>query len=101
MPFLVTCRDVADSAGLRAEHLPAHRRYVDERAEQILLSGPLTDDDGVRRVGQLFVLDVPDPPAASAFIRQDPFTRAGVFSDITIDRLELRFDGGRRLPRTD
>ena len=102
MPFLITCRDAPDSSELRAQHLPEHRRYVDERADRILLSGPLTDDAGERRVGQVFVLDAPDHPTAAGFIQDDPFTVAGVFAYIRIDRLEMRFEGGRRLtPLTD
>lgn len=97
MPFLITCRDALDSALLRTRHLADHRRYVDEHARQIVLSGPLTDDDGARRIGQVFVLDVPDHAAASDFVNEDPFTLAGIFAHIRIDRLELRFEQGRRL----
>lgn len=101
MPFLITCRDVPNSAPLRASWLPAHRLHVNEHAEQLLLSGPLTEDDGQRRIGQVFVLDVVDRTAAQQFIDGDPFTRAGMFADIHVDRIELRFEQGRRLGTTE
>jgi hypothetical protein len=95
--FLITCRDAPGSGELRRRHLPAHRCYVDERARQLVLSGPLTDDAAQCRTGQVFVVDVEDRMAATAFIDDDPFTIGRVFEDIRIERLELRFEHGRRL----
>ncbi|MFI0409388.1 YciI family protein [Actinomadura sp. 3N508] len=94
--YVVLCRDVPDSASLRRAVLAEHRRYVDERADLIKLSGPLLDEDRVTRRGQLFVLEVPDREAAEAFIAADPFTRAGVFATVEIDPLLPIFGDGRR-----
>ncbi|MEU9845395.1 YciI family protein [Actinomadura sp. NPDC048032] len=93
---MVLCRDVTGSGELRRSVLAEHRRYVDERAELITLSGPLLAADGTTRRGQLFVLDVPDERAARAFVAADPFTRAGVFATVEIDRMLPIFGGGRR-----
>ncbi|TDD20887.1 YciI family protein [Actinomadura sp. KC06] len=94
--YVVLCRDVPDSAVLRRSVLDEHRRYVDERADLIKLSGPLLGPDGTTRRGQLFVLDVPDRQSAEAFISADPFTRAGVFATVDIDPLLPIFGNGRR-----
>lgn len=95
MHFAVYCRDVAGSGQARSRSIAEHRRYVDDRADMIVLSGPLVSGDGVRR-GQLFVLDAPDRAAAEEFVAGDPFTRAGVFASVEIERLLLRFSGGER-----
>lgn len=100
MHYLVICRDGTDSADRRRAHLRAHRGYVDDNADLIVLSGPLTDEDGHVRVGQLFVLDVASAAEAKAFVAADPFTRAGVFSSIDIDRLLLRIEHGSRVSGT-
>lgn len=100
MHYLVICRDITDSTERRQAHLPAHQRYVDDNADLIVLSGPLTDEDGRVRLGQLFVLEAPSAAEAKAFIAADPFTRAGVFSAIDIDRLLVRIERGSRVPAT-
>lgn len=100
MAYLVHCRDVSGSAALRAAALPEHRTYVDAHAERILMSGPLIDEPSGERRGQLFVLDVPDRAAAERFIAADPFARSGVFAEIAIERLEVRFSAGARIQRT-
>lgn len=97
MPYLIVCRDGEDTNLLRSEHLPAHRDYVDQHAEQLLLSGPLIEDEGETRTGQLFVLDVPNKRAAEKFVQQDPFTTAGIFAQISIERIATRFQQGSRV----
>lgn len=98
--YLIICRDITDSAERRQAHLPAHQRYVDDNADLIVLSGPLTDEHGQVRLGQLFVLDVPSAAEANAFVAADPFTRAGVFSAVDIDRLLVRIEHGSRSSAT-
>lgn len=93
--YVVYCRDVAGSGPLRDASIDDHRRYVDQRAAMIVMSGPLVADDGARR-GQLFVLDVPDRAAAEEFATRDPFTLAGVFASVEIDAVLPKFAGGRR-----
>jgi uncharacterized protein len=96
MLFAVVCLDRPDSASIRSRSLDEHRRYVDAHASSIVNSGPLLDDDGTTRSGQLFILDVPDRPSAAAFIHADPFTAAGVFETVLIRQFVPVFSDGSR-----
>lgn len=95
---VVTCRDADDSGRTRSSALAAHREYVDRHAPSLVLSGPLLGADGSTRIGQLFVLDVPDIAAAERFIAEDPFTVAGVFTDARVDGFLPVFRDGSRVP---
>ena len=97
MRFVVICRDVADSAPRRDSSLDDHRRYVDQRSQSLVASGPLVADDSDRRIGQFFLLDVEDRAAAESFVAEDPFTLAGVFERVEVSRLLPKFDSGRRV----
>lgn len=77
--------------------LAAHREYVDQHAAVLLLSGPLLDDDGRTRIGQLFVINVRDRDAALRFVADDPFTQAGIFADIDVWEFKPVFQDGRRV----
>ncbi|MHB1771712.1 MAG: YciI family protein [Acidimicrobiales bacterium] len=96
MHFAVVCRDVEDSTERRRTALADHRRYVDARSASILASGPLLADGSEERVGQLFLLDVADRAAVEAFVADDPLTHAGVFAEVSITRIELKFQSGAR-----
>lgn len=94
---VVTCRDAGDATQARASALPAHREYVDRHASSLMISGPLLGADGSTRVGQLFILDVADVAEAERFIAEDPFTKAGVFTDVQVDGFLPVFRDGARV----
>lgn len=90
------CFDRADSAKIRSEWLKEHRRYVNEYASIITSSGPLLEEDGTTRCGQLFILEVSDRQHADAFINADPFTTAGLFEKVIVRQFEPIFNDGAR-----
>ena len=95
--FVVIATDRAESTPLREASLAEHRRYVDDRAASIVVSGPLVADDADTRTGQFYVLEVASRNVAEAFVNGDPFARAGVFAHVEITRLLPKFEAGRRL----
>jgi uncharacterized protein YciI len=99
MHAVIVCRDGGGGHAARASALSAHRDYVDKHADAIVLSGPLVGSDGVTRIGQLFVLDVPDLAEARRLVEEDPFTVAGAWGSIAIDGLIVVFRDGRRCDR--
>lgn len=94
--FAVMCFDRVNSAKIRRESLEEHRKYVNEHASIILSSGPLLDDDGKTRCGQLFILDVPELKDAAAFINADPFTTSGLFDKVIVRQFAPIFSDGAR-----
>ena len=84
--FIVHCTDVADSEALRESLRQAHRDYLDERADQVVTRGPLKTDDGGTIIGSACLLDVADRAAAEALWADEPFNKAGVYGQVSIER---------------
>lgn len=97
MNFAVVCWDAEGTAELRRTSLAAHRDYVDVHAATLVLSGALLADEGDVRIGQLFVLDVADRHEAEAWVASDPLTAAGVFRDVVITPIAVKFSAGERI----
>jgi len=85
MPFTIIGRDAPGSEGPRREFLAAHLAHVERVIDRILVAGPLREPASGATTGSLLVVDVPDAAAARAFIEQDPYFAAGVWSEITIE----------------
>lgn len=86
MLFLIHCTQVPDGQAIRDAHYEAHRAYLQNSAVDIKLAGPMVEDDGEKRIGSVFIVDVPDRAAAEAFSAADPFTRHGLFERVIITR---------------
>lgn len=83
--FIVVCTDVAESETLRAPLRQAHRSFLDESGT-VIARGPLKSDDGETITGSAFLLNVADRAAVEILLAKDPFTRAGIYDHISIDR---------------
>jgi uncharacterized protein YciI len=86
MLFLIHCTQVPDGQAIRDAHYDAHRAYLQASPVDIKLAGPMVEDDGGKRIGSVFVVDVPDRAAAEAFSAGDPFSRNGLFERVIITR---------------
>ena len=76
--------DRAGAAALRAQIRPEHKAYLAQVADRIAFAGPLVDDDGETMTGSLLVIDFADRAAAEAWLRDEPFTRAGVYASSSV-----------------
>jgi uncharacterized protein YciI len=84
--FIVHCTDVADGAARREPLRQAHRDYLEQYADQVVARGPLKTDDGETVIGSALLLDVADRAAAEALLADEPFNKAGVYEQVTIER---------------
>lgn len=75
-----------DHAGtdIRVTHRSAHRAYLAKFADRFAFAGPLLGDDGVTPVGSLLVLDFESAEDAAAFIREEPYTIAGLYTSVNV-----------------
>ena len=81
MLFAFYLVDRPDAAALRQSVLAEHRAYLARHGDQIAFAGPLLDDAHAAMLGSLLVMDFEDRAAAEAFLRDEPFTRAGVYAE--------------------
>ena len=86
MHWLIKCRSKPGTDALRTATLDAHRNFLDGYPEVTWYSGPLFTDDNKNAIGSLRLIEFPDRDAAQAYINADPYTKAGIFEAITIER---------------
>jgi uncharacterized protein YciI len=87
MLWAISCVDKPNTAAIREEHLVPHRNYLQSQKRILVLAGATQTDDGKEAIGSLFVVNVNSRAEAKAFSDGDPFTKAGVFSTVTITRM--------------
>jgi uncharacterized protein YciI len=96
MHWLIKCRSKPATDALRESTLPAHRNFLDGYPEVTWYSGPLFTDDNKNARGSLRLIEFPDRAAALAYINADPYTKAGIFESINIERWKPGLDERQR-----
>jgi uncharacterized protein YciI len=83
MLFVITAFDRPGALDLRMKVRPAHLEYLESRATQIRVGGPLLDRDD-QPMGSLLIIEAADRAAAEAFAAGDPHGKQGVFEKVEI-----------------
>ena len=84
MLFVYSAIDCHDKSAIRTKNNPSHLKYVYEHGMKIVHAGPLVCDDGVSPIGTLIIVDASDREAVQNFIDNDPYVKAGLFSQISL-----------------
>lgn len=74
-------------AAMREKGLQAHLDYLRSQKNILVLSGATLSDDGKEFVGALLIVNVGSRAEAQGFVDGDPFTKAGMFTKVTITRM--------------
>ncbi|WP_424992935.1 YciI family protein [Oceaniradius stylonematis] len=86
MPFVVHCIDRPDAGDLRRRTRAEHLEYMIAHNERVAFGGPLQNEDGSKVIGSLMVLSYDTREAVEAFLDAEPYSRAGLFSELRISR---------------
>jgi uncharacterized protein YciI len=78
--------DRPGSMATRNELRDAHKAYLKDYGDQVMVRGPLLNDEGTETVGSIWLLDVPDLDAGRALLEGDPFYKAGIYRDTMFHR---------------
>jgi len=87
MLFAIHARDRAGALATRLANYDAHKAFLSDTSRfgvRIVMSGPLTSDDGVTMIGSFFLIEAADRAAVEAFHHADPFFSAGIWETVTI-----------------
>lgn len=84
MLYVLFCEDKPDNEALRLANREKHLAWVGTRTDEIRLAGPMLSDDGEHMVGSMFILEADSVDAARAFNSEDPYTLAGLWSNVTV-----------------
>lgn len=68
---------------LRAATRPDHLAYLEAALDQVVVAGPLLDEEGAP-IGSMLLMDFPDRRAAVAFAADDPYAKAGLFASVAV-----------------
>jgi uncharacterized protein YciI len=79
MIYVILLMDRPGTADLRVQVRPEHRVYLAQLADRMAFAGPLTSEDGQTTVGSLLAIDFPSRAAVDAWLKDEPFTKAGVY----------------------
>ena len=81
MHFVIHAMDRPDVGDLRALIRERHLDYL--AGFDVVFGGPLLDDEG-EMCGSLIVVDMPDRTAVAELAAGDPYSKAGLFSQVII-----------------
>lgn len=84
MIFALVLMDRADAGDLRTRVRPEHKTYLARVADRIAFAGPLLADDGTTMIGSLLAIDFADRAAVETWLRDEPFTRAGLYASVQV-----------------
>ncbi len=82
MRFALMTKDKPGALQTRKDNREAHLAYIADTGV-VEMAGPVLDDTG-EMCGSLIVLDVADLAAARAWADNDPYAKAGLFSQVTL-----------------
>ena len=74
-------------AAMREKGLQAHLDYLHSQKSILVVSGATVSDDGKEFIGSLLIVNVGSRAEAKALVDGDPFTKAGMFTGVTITRM--------------
>ncbi len=81
--FAIHCIDKPLQQDLRAATRPTHLAYIESALDQIVVAGPLLDDEGAP-IGSMLLMEFPDRRSAVSFAADDPYAKAGLFASIAV-----------------
>ncbi|WP_397448916.1 YciI family protein [Pseudomonas sp. NA-150] len=85
--FAVFATDNPGTQALRQRLRPLHRAHLrapDAHHVVVRLGGPTLDEEGSAMNGTLLVIEAASLPEVEAFMQDDPYVQAGLFSHIEI-----------------
>ncbi|NNK79569.1 MAG: YciI family protein [Litoreibacter sp.] len=84
MRIAIICTDKPGHLEVRKSNRDAHLDYL-KTTGVVAQAGPFLDNDG-NMSGSLLILDLPDMAAAGTWAANDPYAKAGLFSDVRIEQ---------------
>lgn len=92
MHFIVHCLDKPGMVETRLAHYDAHKAYLASKPIDIVISGPLVQDDHSTMIGSFFLVQADTIEQVQAFSGNDPFHAAGIWEQVRINPFLKRMD---------
>ena len=95
MPYIIETWDKENHMHVRQEHRPVHLDFLEENKAILLACGAKLNDDGTDLGGGIYIVDLDSLEEAEKFIAEDPFSKAGLFRQVTITRWRKAYLNGK------
>ena len=92
MLFVIYCLDKPGAAEIRAANMQAHKDYLATGPIKVVVSGPLTTDDGQKVLGSFFMVDAVDRSQVEKFQHNDPLFKSGIWASTEVRAFTKRVD---------
>ena len=79
MIFAILLMDRPGTGELRIQVRPEHRAYLAQLSDRMAFAGPLISDDGNTPIGSLLAIDFASRADVEAWLKDEPYTKAGVY----------------------
>jgi uncharacterized protein YciI len=80
-------RSTGEATPIREATREAHLAYLERHKNIVVLAGGTLSEDGIRRTGSVFIINVPNRQAAEEFSSEEPFRKVGLFKTVKITRM--------------
>ena len=92
MFFVIRCIDKPGMLETRMANMEPHKEYVSGKPIKVLLSGPLTEDDGETIIGSFFMVEADERADVERFQHNDPLFNAGIWASVDVHAFAKRVD---------
>jgi uncharacterized protein YciI len=97
MPYAILTTDRPDHLRVRYENRPVHLEFLVTNQHRLPAAGALIEDYGSGEQGGMTIIDTDGRSEAEAFIAGDPFPRASLFENVTVNRWRKAFSNFEKL----
>jgi hypothetical protein len=91
MLFACLCLDDPTKRDVRLDTRAEHLEYIAASGAMVKTAGPLVSDDGESMIGTLCVLEAKDRAEAERWLRNDPYSKAGLFARVDLHAFKWNF----------
>lgn len=84
MLVALVCTDRPDPGSIRDDKRPPHVEWLRGLGRKLKFAGPFLKPDGKTPMGSLIMLEVASHAEAEALALQDPYRKAGLFSNVEV-----------------
>lgn len=96
MLYIVLFEDNPDAdPDIRAAHMPAHLKFLEENAGLVISAGPLKTRDG-DAAGGVWMVQAPNAETVDDLVRTDPFWPTGLRKSVQVLAWTQVFADGKR-----
>ncbi len=84
MEYFFYGRDRPGAGEIRRQEMERHWSFMDGYADHMIARGPTLSAPAGEMTGSMHLVHLPDPQAAHVFAFEEPFFKAGVFSEVLV-----------------